>query len=183
MAFTGLSSSGNLSELTDAGAAWSNLGQNIKVNAGGISTAITVTKDDIFGLNGIQALSTQNLLAVRELTSNAQSLTSTATDLAGSVVALAENRLQKQAPTSSGSYFVSATLSGQSLSVNSIPVASIATSPLSGTTFTGPVVISQFAPIQWRVTEAMPSGAIASGVYALPVESTSLLLYAKVGTA
>jgi hypothetical protein len=183
MAFVGLSVSGNLSELTDAAEAWSALGTDVTLNVSGVTTAVTVTAEDIFALRGIHELSSREVLSARGLIANAQSQVTQSVEIAQATAALATNRLSKQSPVSSGNYFIAATLSGQSLKVNGTEVASLSSSPLSGNTFTSVVVVSQFAPIGWRVSEVMPSGAISNPEYALPIENANLFLYAKTGAS
>jgi hypothetical protein len=96
---------------------------------------------------------------------------------------LQDNALLKASPVSEGNYALSrGALDGGSLQVNGVGVASISGSPFSGSAATAPLLISSLGmPQELRIEDAMPSGTIAAPERAIPVESDSLVLYAKAG--
>jgi hypothetical protein len=92
--------------------------------------------------------------------------------------------MPKASPTTIGNYFFSSglTLSGVSTRINGTPALSIATSPFSGSTATSSIVLRELQPqTNWRITEPMVSGAIASPELAIPFETNDFVLFMKAG--
>lgn len=142
-----------------------------------------LTAGDILALNGASRASAVDFIRTRGLTSAAQPRISAAAAAASSGTVLQDNALLKASPVSEGNYALSrGALDGSSLQVNGVGVASISGSPFSGSTATAPLLISSLGiPQELRLQDAMPSGTIAAPERAIPVESDSLVLYAKAG--
>jgi hypothetical protein len=142
-----------------------------------------LTAGDILALNGASRASAVDFIRTRGLTSAAQPRISAAAAAASSGTVLQDNALLKASPVSEGNYALSrGALDGGSLQVNGVGVASISGSPFSGSTATAPLLISSLGmPQELRLEDAMPSGTIAAPERAIPVESDSLVLYAKAG--
>jgi hypothetical protein len=138
---------------------------------------------DILALNGASRASAVDFIRTRGLTSAAQPRISAAAAAASSGTVLQDNALLKASPVSEGNYALSrGALDGGSLQVNGVGVASISGSPFSGSTATAPLLISSLGmPQELRLQDAMPSGTITAPERAIPVESDSLVLYAKAG--
>jgi hypothetical protein len=138
---------------------------------------------DILALNGANRASAVDFIRTRGLTSAAQPRISAAAAAASSGTVLQDNALLKASPVSEGNYALSrGALDGGGLQVNGVGVASISGSPFSGSTATAPLLISSLGmPQELRLQDAMPSGTIAAPERAIPVESDSLVLYAKAG--
>jgi len=142
-----------------------------------------LTAGDILALNGASRASAVDFIRTRGLTSAAQPRISAAAAAASSGTVLQDNALLKASPVSEGNYALSrGALDGGSLQVNGVSVASISGSPFSGSTATAPLLISSLGmPQELRIEDAMPSGTITAPERAIPVESDSLVLYAKAG--
>jgi hypothetical protein len=142
-----------------------------------------LTAGDILALNGASRASAVDFIRTRGLTSAAQPRISAAAAAAGSGTVLQDNALLKASPVSEGNYALSrGALDGGSLQINGVGVASISGSPFSGSTATAPLLISSLGmPQELRLEDAMPSGTITAPERAIPVESDSLVLYAKAG--
>ena len=71
---------------------------------------------------------------------------------------------------------------GGTLKINGIQAASLSSSPFSGSTALFPISIGTMElSSNFRLATTFPSGTVASPERALPVETTSLILYAKAG--
>ena len=144
----------------------------------------TITGRDILALEGVRNTSTRDFIFIKGLTSAAQPrLTSAAANVASGTF-LRDNALLKTAATSSGNYFFSSglTLSGVSTRINGTNALSIATSPFSGSTATAPLLLRELRPqANWRISEPMPSGTIATPDLAIPFETNDFVLFMKAG--
>lgn len=148
------------------------------------SSNFTITGSDIFALAGVRNTSTRDFVRIQALTSAAQPRLTAANANTLAVVNLSNNGLLKLSPTSSGNYsFTSGlTLSGVSLRINNTNALSIGTSPFSGSTATVPLLLSNLRPqTNWRITEPMISGTIASPSLAIPFETDDFVLFMKAG--
>ena len=148
------------------------------------STNFTITGGDVLALEGVRNTSTRDFVRIQGLTSTAQPRLTAANTSTLAVVDLSNNGLLKLSPTSSGNYsFASGlTLSGVSLRINGTNARSIATSPFSGSTATVPLLLSNLRPqANWRITEPMTSGTIASPSLAIPFEADDFVLFMKAG--
>jgi len=147
------------------------------------SISFRISGNDILALNGASRASAVDFIRTRGLTSAAQPRISAAAAAASSGIVLQDNALLKASPVSEGNYALSrGALDGGSLQVNGVGVASTSGSPFSGSTATAPLLISSLGmPQELRLEDAMPSGTIAAPERAIPVESDSLVLYAKAG--
>ena len=182
MALPGLVRANNLNDVVDRERAWGNLGDGIDYTISGITTSITIQGRDILALEGVRNTSVRDFILIKGLLSAAQPrLTAAATSVASGTV-LRDNALLKASPTSVGNYAISrGFLDASSLRINGIQAASISTAPFSGSTATAPLSISTLsAPVNFRFTQAMPSGTI-TGDRAIPIDTASFILYAKAG--
>ena len=148
------------------------------------STNFTITGGDVLALGEVRNTSTRDFVHIQGLTSTAQPRLTAANTSTLAVVNLSNNGLLKLSPTSSGNYsFASGlTLSGVSLRINGTNALSIGTSPFSGSTATVPMLLSNLRPqANWRITEPMTSGTIASPSLAIPFEADDFVLFMKAG--
>ena len=139
---------------------------------------------DVLALNAVRNASTRNFIFIKGLLSAAQPRLTTAAASTSSALTLATNALPKLSPTSSGNYFFASgiTLSGVITRINGTNALSIATSPFSGSTATAPLLFRELRPqANWRFTEPMPSGTIASPEFAIPFETNDFVLFMKAG--
>lgn len=139
---------------------------------------------DVLALNAVRNASTRNFIFIKGLLSAAQPRLTTAAASTSSALTLATNALPKLSPTSSGNYFFASgiTLSGVTTRINGTNALSIATSPFSGSTATAPLLFRELRPqANWRFTEPMPSGTIASPEFAIPFETNDFVLFMKTG--
>jgi hypothetical protein len=139
---------------------------------------------DVLALNAVRNASTRNFIFIKGLLSAAQPRLTTAAASTSSALTLATNALPKLSPTSSGNYFFASgiTLSGVTTRINGTNALSIATSPFSGSTATAPLLFRELRPqANWRFTEPMPSGTIASPEFAIPFETNDFVLFMKAG--
>ena len=139
---------------------------------------------DVLALNAVRNTSTRNFIFIKGLLSAAQPRLTTAAASTSSALTLATNALPKLSPTSSGNYFFASgiTLSGVTTRINGTNALSIATSPFSGSTATAPLLFRELRPqANWRFTEPMPSGTIASPEFAIPFETNDFVLFMKAG--
>jgi hypothetical protein len=144
----------------------------------------TITGRDILALNAVRNASTRDFIFIKGLLSAAQPRLTTAAASTSSALTLATNALPKLSPTSSGNYFFASgiTLSGVTTRINGTNALSIATSPFSGSTATAPLLFRELRPqANWRFTEPMPSGTIASPEFAIPFETNDFVLFMKAG--
>lgn len=144
----------------------------------------TVKGRDILALNGVSNSSPRDFYFTRDLLSTAQPRISIATRNTASGTILRDAAMPKLAPTTSGNYFFSSglTLSGVSTRINGTPALSIATTPFSGSTATTRLLLGELRPqVNWRFTQAMSSGAIASPEYAIPFETNDFVFFMKAG--
>ncbi len=149
-----------------------------------MTTSFSITGKDILALNGVSDTSTRDFVFIRGLTSRAQPRITTAAQNTASGVTLRNAAMLKASPTTSGNYLFSSglTLSGVSMRVNGTPLLSIATSPFSGSTATTSILLRELQPqANWRITEPMPSGTIASPEFAIPFETNDFVLFMKAG--
>jgi hypothetical protein len=147
------------------------------------NTSLVITGQDIFALAGARVASTRDLARTKGLVSPVQPRLSAAALAAASGVAMQNAALLKNSPTSEGDFAVSrGILDGQTLRVNGTGVASISGSPFSGDTASSPLLISSFVlPPNLRIADATVSGVLSSPDRAIPMETDSLILYAKAG--
>jgi hypothetical protein len=139
---------------------------------------------DVLALNAVRNASTRNFIFIKGLLSAAQPRLTAAAASTFSALTLATNALPKLSPTSSGNYFFASgiTLSGVTTRINGTNALSIATSPFSGSTATAPLLFRELRPqANWRFTEPMPSGTIASPEFAIPFETNDFVLFMKAG--
>lgn len=143
----------------------------------------TIKGRDILALEGVRNTSTRDFIFIKGLTSTAQPRLTTAAVAVASGTFLRENALLKASPTSVGDYSIPrAFLDASSLRVNNLQVASIATSPFSGSTATVPLSITTLlTPANFRFTPSMTNGTLATGDRAIPIETSSFILYVKAG--
>lgn len=183
MSLPGLVAANNLGDVINREAVWNNLGQNISATISGVPATITVKAVDILPLAGVRANSIADFVRIKGLTALAQPRLTTAASNAASSTVLRDNALLKNSPTSQGAYFIDrGNLDAQSLQVNGLNVASISGTPFSGDTAIAPLLISSFAmPINFRLSNAMPSGSLVAPERAIPVESSQFIFFAKAG--
>ncbi len=144
----------------------------------------TIKGKDILALNGVSRASTRDFVFIKGLTSAAQPRITTAAQQAASGTVLRDAAMLKASPTTIGNYFFSSeiTLSGVSTRINGTPALSIATSPFSGSTATASILLGELRPqTNWRITEPMTSGTIASPEFAIPFETNDFVLFIKAG--
>jgi hypothetical protein len=92
--------------------------------------------------------------------------------------------MPKFAPITRGNYLFSSglTLSGATVQINGTNALSIATSPFSSSTATVPLLFAGLRPqTNWRISEAMASGVVASPESAIPIATGDFLLFMKAG--
>ena len=173
MTLPGLVAAQNLADVVDRERAWDNLG-----------ASLSVTGRDILALNGVRNASTRDFIFIRGLASAAQPRLTAAATSTSSGLTLATNALPKLSPVSNGNYFFASgsTLSGNTVRINGTNALSIATSPFSGSTAIAPLLFRELRPqANWRITEPMPSGTIASPEFAIPFETNNFVLFMKAG--
>lgn len=148
------------------------------------SFSFAVKGRDVLALEDARNTSTRDFIFIKGLLSAAQPRLTAAAASTASGLTLASNALLKLAPTSSGNYFFASglTLSGVTTRINGTNALSIATSPFSGSTATAPLLFRELRPqANWRITEPMPSGTIASPELAIPFETNDFVLFMKAG--
>jgi hypothetical protein len=146
--------------------------------------AFTVKGKDTLALNGVSNASTRDFVFIKGLGSPAQPRLTTAARQVASGTVFQSAAMLKASPTTSGNYLFSSglTLSGVSTRINNTPALSIATSPFSGSTATVSILLRELQPqANWRITEPMPSGALASPEFAIPFETSDFVLFMKAG--
>jgi len=144
----------------------------------------TVKGKDSLALNGVRSASTRDFVFIKGLNSPAQPRLTTAAQQVASGTVFQGAAMLKASPTTSGNYLFSSglTLSGVSTHINNTPVLSIATSPFSGSTATVSILLRELQPqANWRITEPMPSGTLASPEFAIPFETSDFVLFMKAG--
>jgi hypothetical protein len=144
----------------------------------------TIKGKDILALEGVRNTSTRDFIFVKGLSSAAQPRLTTIAQQVASGTVFQDAAMLKASPTTSGNYLFSSeiTLSGVSTRINGTPALSIATSPFSGSTATASILLRELQPqANWRITEPMPSGTIASPEFAIPFETNDFVLFMKVG--
>jgi hypothetical protein len=144
----------------------------------------SVTGKDVLALNAVRNTSTRDFIFIKGLLSSVQPRLNTASQNTSSGVLLDSFAMPKLAPTTSGNYFFSTglALSGVTTRINGTNALSIATSPFSGSTATAPLLFKELRPqANWRITEPMPSGTIASPSLAIPFEANDFVLFMKAG--
>lgn len=180
MTLPGLVAANNLSDVVDRESAWDNLGNGIITPSG----VITIKGKDILALNGVRNTSVRDFIFIKGLLSLVQPRLTTAAQNTASGTLLRDFAMPKASPITIGNYFFSSglTLSGISTCINGTPALSIATSPFSGSTATSRILLKELQPqTNWRITEPMVSGAIASPELAIPFETNDFVLFMKAG--
>ena len=148
------------------------------------SFSYSVTGKEVLALNAVRNTSTRDFIFIKGLLSSVQPRLTTASQNTSSGVLLDSFAMPKLVPTTSGNYFFSSgvTLSGVTTRINGTNASSIATSPFSGSTATAPLLFRELRPqANWRITEPMPSGTIASPSLAIPFETNDFVLFIKAG--
>jgi hypothetical protein len=155
---------------------------------GEIPSAASLTSSikgkDITALTDVKNTSVKDFVFIKGLTSSAQSRLTTVNSNTLATAALRDNSLLKNIATSSGNYFFSSgrTLSGISTRINGTNARSIATSPFSGSNATTSLFLSNLqVQSNWRITEPMTAGTIASPQLAIPFETDNFVLFMKAG--
>ena len=146
--------------------------------------SFSVEGADVLALNSVRQTSTRDFVFLKGLTSAAQPRLATAAQQATSGTVLQDAAMLKASPTTIGNYLFSSgiTLSGVSTRINGTPALSIATSPFSGSTATTSILLRELQPqTNWRISEPMPSGTIASPELAIPFETNDFVLFMKAG--
>jgi len=148
-----------------------------------VAVNLSIKGADVLALEGVNNASVRDFVLIKGLTSLVQPRLTSAAAAAASGSFLRDNALLKASPTSEGNYTISGSfLDAASLRVNNITVASIATTPFSGSTAINPLFINTFsAPTNFRFTQPMTSGTISTGDRAIPIEGDEFILYAKAG--
>jgi hypothetical protein len=143
----------------------------------------TIKGKDILALNGCSNASTRDFVFIKGLSTSAQSRITIAAQNAASGTVLRDAALLRNAPSSVGDYYASrGVFDGGTLKINGIQAASLSSSAFSGSTALFPISIRTMElSSNFRLATTFPSGTIASPERALPVETTSLILYAKAG--
>jgi len=144
----------------------------------------TIKGKDTLALNSVSNASTRDFVFIKGLSASAQSRLTTAAQQVASGTVFQDAAMLKASPTTSGNYLFSSgiTLSGVSTRINGTPALSIATSPFSGSTATASILLRELQPqTNWRITEPMPSGTIASPEFAIPFETNDFVLFMKAG--
>jgi len=145
--------------------------------------SLSIKGNDILALEGVRSTSTRDFVFIKGLSSSAQPRLTSAAASAAAAASLRDNALLRASPVSTGDYTISGFfLDAASLRINNVSVASIATTPFSGSTATTSLLIASFlAPTNFRFTQAMTSGTVLTGDRAIPIEGNDLILYAKAG--
>jgi hypothetical protein len=146
--------------------------------------SFSVEGADVLALNSVRQTSTRDFVFLKGLTSAAQPRLTTAAQQTASGTALQDAAMLKASPMTIGNYLFSSgiTLSGVSTRINTTPALSIATSPFSGSTATTSILLRELQPqTNWRISEPMPSGTIASPDLAIPFETNDFVLFMKAG--
>ena len=149
-----------------------------------LNVPFTIKGRDVLALETVKNTSTRDFIFIKGLLSAAQPRLTAAAATTSSGLTLVANALPKLAPSSNGNYFFASglTLSGVTTRINGTNALSIATSPFSGSTATAPLLFSELRPqANWRITEPMPSGTIASPEFAIPFETNNFVLFMKAG--
>jgi len=149
-----------------------------------MSIVFTIKGKDILALEGVSNASTRDLIFIKGLVSPAQPRLTTVAQNAASGTTLQNAAMLKASPTTVGNYLFSSglTLSGVSTRINGTPALSIATSPFSGSTATASILLQELQPqANWRISEPMASGTIASPQLAIPFETNDFVLFIKAG--
>jgi hypothetical protein len=143
----------------------------------------TIKGKDILALNSVSNTSTRDFVFIKGLSAPAQPRLTTTAQQVASGTALRDLALLRNAPSSEGDYFVPrGVFDGGTLKINGIQAASLSSSPFSGSTALFPISIRTMElSSNFRLATAFPSGTIASPERAIPIETTSLVLYAKAG--
>lgn len=182
MALPGLISANNLSDVASIEATWDNLGNGVQYTITGVTT-ITIKGKDIFALSNVRNTSVRDFVLIKGLTALVQPRLTTAVDTASATVVVEENSLLKASPISSGVFLINrGALTASGLRVNGTPLASLSSSPFSGSTALFPIVLSSLkltSALRW--TPAMTSGILSSPDKAIPIETNEFILFAKVG--
>lgn len=181
MALPGLISANNLGDVASIEATWDNLGDGVQYTFSGVTT-ITIKGKDIFALNNVRNASVRDFVLIKGLTALVQPRLTTAIDTASATVIAEENSLLKASGVSSGTFFISrGALTASGLRVNGTPLASLSTSPFSGSTALFPIVLSSLKLSAIRWTPAMSSGVLSSPDKAIPIETDQFILFIKAG--
>jgi hypothetical protein len=149
-----------------------------------MSIVFTIKGKDILALEGVSNASTRDLIFIKGLVSPAQPRLTTVAQNAASGTTLQNAAMLKASPTTVGNYLFSSglTLSGVSTRINGTPALSITTSPFSGSTATASILLQELQPqANWRISEPMASGTIASPQLAIPFETNDFVLFIKAG--
>lgn len=149
-----------------------------------IERNFSIVGRDISALYNVRSTSVRDFIRIKGLVSPAQPRITVAANNTASGVARRDLAMPKLAPTTSGNYFFSSgiTLSGVSTRINGTNALSISTSPFSGSTATAPLLFAELRPqTNWRITEPMVSGTIATPELAIPFETNDFVLYMKAG--
>jgi hypothetical protein len=143
----------------------------------------TIKGKDILALNGVSRASTRDFVFIKSLASAAQPRITTAAQQAASGTVLRDAALLRNAPSSQGDYSVPRGIfDAGTLKINGIQAASLSSSPFSGSTALFPISVRTMElSSNFRLATTFPSGTIASPERAIPVDTTSLILYAKAG--
>jgi hypothetical protein len=185
MTFPGLVRANNLNDIVDIEKAWDNLGDGVNYTISGVTVSGIVIKGrDILALNAVRNTSTRDFIFIKGLLSSVQPRLTTASQNTSSGVLLDSFAMPKLAPTTIGNYFFSSgvTLSGVTTRINGTNARSITTSPFSGSTATAPLLFRELRPqANWRISEPMTSGTIASPSLAVPFETNDFVLFMKAG--
>lgn len=183
MAFIGLTSANNLSDVASAELAWDNLGESISYTINNITTSGVIIKGaDILALNGVSRISARDLLLLRGLTSNAQIRLNTISQQIASGITLQNNALLKASPTSTGNYFLDGSLVFSSARINNIAAKSLSTSPFSGSTATTSIYLDKLIITNnFTMQNSTVSGSVASPELAIPIEDDGYIYYIKAG--
>ena len=143
-----------------------------------------ITGKDTLALNSVSNASTRDFVFIKGLSASAQSRLTTAAQQVASGTVFQDAAMLKASPTTSGNYLFASgvTLSGVTTRINGTNALSIATSPFSGSTAITPLIFRELRPqANWRITEPMPSGTIASPEFAIPFETNDFVLFMKAG--
>lgn len=177
----GLVRSNNLSDLTNPSGAWNNIGSTVTYVNNDTPFSISVKAADILAASGVYRTRPDDLFQLQGLASPAQGRISNIGANVASGVGYRDNSLTKLNPVSSGSYFINkGTLATTVLEINDVTVSSLTTTPFSGSTARGPITLDNVKlDATFRVSDAMVSGTLASGVKGLPVSYEGFILYLK----
>jgi hypothetical protein len=183
MAFVGLASANNLSDVASAELAWDNLGESISYTINNVTTSGVVIKGaDILALNGVSRISARDLLLLNGLTSNAQVRLNTISQQIASGIILQDNALLKASPISAGNYSLSGNLVFSSARINGIAARSLSTTPFaSGVATTSIYLDKVIIASGFTVRNTTTSGSVASPELAIPIEDNGYIYYIKAG--